>query len=48
MASIETIFSFKNLLKKIGSNNFDFREKKIYIDPTDKTNYIFNSSIQKY
>jgi len=47
MASVETIFSFKNLLKKIGSNNFDFREKKIYIDPTDKTNYIFNSSIQK-
>jgi len=46
MASIETIFSFKNLLKKIGTNNFDFREKKIYIDPTDKTNYIFNSSIQ--
>jgi len=46
MASIETIFSFKSLLKKIGSSNFDFREKKIYIDPTDKTNYIFNSSIQ--
>jgi len=46
MASIETIFSFKNLLKKIGSSNFDFREKKIYIDPTNKTNYIFNSSIQ--
>jgi NADH-quinone oxidoreductase subunit G len=46
MVSIETIFSFKNLLKKIGSSNFDFREKKIYIDPTDKTNYIFNSSIQ--
>jgi NADH-quinone oxidoreductase subunit G len=46
MSSIETIFSFKNLLKKIGSNNFEFREKKIYIDPTDKSNYIFNSSIQ--
>jgi len=46
MVSIETIFSFKNLLKKIGTNNFDFREKKIYIDPTDKMNYIFNSSIQ--
>ena len=46
MASIETIFAFKNLLKKIGSNNFDFREKKIYLDPTDKINYIFNSSIQ--
>jgi len=46
MASIETIFSFKKLLKKIGSSNFDFREKKTYIDPTDKINYIFNSSIQ--
>ena len=46
MASIETIYSFKNLLKKIGTSNFDFREKKIYIDPTDKMNYIFNSSIQ--
>jgi len=46
MTSMETIFSFKSLLKKIGSNNFDFREKKIYIDPTDKMNYIFNSSIQ--
>ena len=46
MASIETIFAFKNLLKKINSNNFEFRENKIYIDPTDKINYIFNSSIQ--
>ena len=46
MASMETIFSFKNLLKKIGTNNFDFREKKIYIDPKNKMNYIFNSSIQ--
>jgi len=46
MTSIETIFSFKSLLNKIGSENFDFREKKIYIDPTDKVNYIFNSSIQ--
>jgi NADH-quinone oxidoreductase subunit G len=46
MASIETIFSFKNLLKKINSNNFDFREKRMYIDPTDKVNYTFNSSIQ--
>ena len=46
MASIETIFSFNSLLEKIGTNNFDFREKKIYIDPTDKTNYIFNTSIK--
>ena len=47
MTSIETIFSFKTFLKKIGSNNYDFREKKIYIDPADKTNYLFNSSIQR-
>jgi len=46
MVSIETIFSFKSLLKKIGSSNFDFREKKIYIDPSNKMNYTFNSSIQ--
>jgi NADH-quinone oxidoreductase subunit G len=46
MASIETIFSFKNLLKKINCINYDFREKKIYIDPTEKINYLFNSSIQ--
>jgi len=46
MTSIETIFSFKNFLKKIGSDNYDFREKRTYIDPTDKMNYIFNSSIQ--
>jgi|TARA_B110000027_G_scaffold133797_1_gene163342 NADH-quinone oxidoreductase subunit G len=46
MVSMETVFSFKNLLKKIGTNNFDFREKQIYIDPTDKMNYLFNSSIQ--
>jgi NADH-quinone oxidoreductase subunit G len=42
MTSIETIFSFKNLLKKIGTDNFDFREKRIYVDPSDKMNYIFN------
>ena len=46
MASIETIFSFKNLLKKINCTNYDFREKKFYINPLDKINYLFNSSIQ--
>ena len=46
MVSIETIFSLKSLLKKINCTNFDFREKKIFINPTDKINYLFNSSIQ--
>jgi NADH-quinone oxidoreductase subunit G len=46
MTSIETIYSFKSLLKKIGCNNYDFREKNFYINPSDKENYIFNTSIQ--
>jgi len=46
MVSVETIFSFKNLLKKLNCSNYDFREKKFYINPEKKMNYIFNSSIQ--
>jgi NADH-quinone oxidoreductase subunit G len=46
MVSLETIFSFKSLLKKINCINYDFREKNFYINPTDKINYLFNSSIQ--
>jgi len=46
MTSIETIFSLKNLLKKINCTNYDFREKNFYINPLDKINYLFNSSIQ--
>ena len=45
MASMETIYAFKVLLEKIGSKNYDFREKKFYINPQDKVNYLFNSSI---
>ena len=46
MVSAETIHSFKNLLKKLNCSNYDFREKKFYINPLEKMNYIFNSSIQ--
>jgi len=45
MASMETINSFKNLLNSIGTNNYEFREKPFYINPKNKINYIFNSSI---
>ena len=45
MASMETINSFKNLLNSIGANNYEFREKPFYINPKNKINYIFNSSI---
>ena len=45
MVSVETIFAFKSLLEKIKCKNYDFREKKFYINPKDKINYIFNTSI---
>ena len=34
------------MLKKINCSNYDFREKNFYINPKDKINYLFNSSIQ--
>ena len=43
---METINSFKSFLEKIGINNYDFREKPFYINPENKINYIFNSSIK--
>ncbi len=46
MTSLETIFSFKNLLKILNCTNYEFREKKFYINPKDKINYLFNSTIQ--
>ncbi len=46
MTSLESIYSFKNFLNKLGSNNYDFREKRIYINPQQKMNYLFNSSIK--
>ena len=46
MQSMETIYSFKSLLDSIGVSNFDFREKPFFINPENKINYIFNSSIK--
>jgi len=46
MTSIETIFAFKKFLRNINCNNYDFREKSFYINPSDKINYLFNTSIQ--
>ena len=45
MVSIENINSFKTLLEKLNIKNFDFREKQFYFNPKNKTNYIFNSTI---
>ena len=46
MCSMETINSFKKFLISLGTTNFEFREKPFYINPDQKINYLFNSSIQ--
>ncbi len=45
LVSIESIFAFKKFFEKIKSKNLEFRERKFYINPSEKKNYIFNSSI---
>ena len=44
--SIETINSFKKFLEEINVKNYEFRDKDFYVNPDEKMNYIFNSSIQ--
>jgi len=46
MISLENLLAFKKFFKSIKSPNLEFREKKFYINPDDKINYIFNSSIE--
>jgi NADH-quinone oxidoreductase subunit G len=43
--NMENALAFKKLFKIFKSNNLEFREKKFYINPAEKVNYIFNSSI---
>ena len=46
LADLEMIYSFKNFFEKcINSKNFESRENKTYINPNERINYIFNSSI---
>ncbi|MDC0943071.1 NADH-quinone oxidoreductase subunit NuoG [Pelagibacteraceae bacterium] len=46
MINMENALAFKNLFKTLECNNLEFREKKFYINPAEKINYIFNSSIK--
>ena len=46
MVSLESSLAFKIFFESIKSNNLEFREKKYYINPDEKINYIFNSSIE--
>ena len=45
MINLENSIAFKKLFTNLKSDNLEFREKKFYINPNDKINYIFNSSI---
>ncbi len=45
LVNLETTFAFKKFFEEIGSQNLEFREKPFYINPEDKMNYLFNSSI---
>jgi NADH-quinone oxidoreductase subunit G len=45
LVSLETTLAFKKFFELLGSKNLEFREKNFYINPDDKMNYLFNSSI---
>ena len=46
MVNLENALSFKKFFSVIKSSNLEFREKNFFIDPSEKSNYIFNSSIK--
>ena len=47
LADLEMIYSLKSFFNKsLGSTNLECREDKIYINPKERMNYIFNSSIK--
>ncbi len=46
MVSLENALSFKKFFEVLKSKNLEFREKKLYINSSEKSNYIFNSSIR--
>ena len=47
LVDLESIYSFKYFFEKcIGSTNFECRQNRVYINPEERINYIFNSSIK--
>ena len=46
MISLENSLAFKNFFQELNSSNIEFRERKFYVNPNNKINYIFNSSIE--
>ena len=46
MVNLENALGFKKLFSLLKSDNLEFREKKFYVNSSEKTNYIFNSTIR--
>ncbi len=46
MVNLENALSFKKFFSVLKSNNLEFREKNFYVNTSNKSNYIFNSSIK--
>tara|TARA_B100000575_G_scaffold291783_1_gene298489 strand:- start:787 stop:2415 length:1629 start_codon:yes stop_codon:yes gene_type:complete len=46
MISLESALGLKKLFKTFNCDNLEFREKRFYINPNEKINYIFNTSIK--
>ena len=46
MVNLENALSFKKFFKTLKISNLEFRERKFYINSSEKINYIFNSSIK--
>ena len=45
MINLESALSFKKFFKVLKSENLEFREREFYINSSEKSNYIFNSTI---
>jgi len=46
LADLEMVYSFKSFFEKcVGSTNFECRQDRIYINPQERFNYIFNTTI---
>jgi len=46
LADLEMIYSLKHFFEKtVGSKNLECRSEKIYINPKERINYVFNSTI---
>ena len=46
MINMENALSFKKFFSTLKSKNLEFRERKFYLNSSEKSNYIFNSSIK--